>query len=226
LTVARSLHPFVHYFFALKSPRRNGHHFISPLYHIGVRNFVVDEAVDISLYPDANFLRVDNCVHALQQLATAHRNLFSIPVIGITGSNGKTIVKEWLYQLLQDDFNIVRSPKSYNSQIGVPLSLWQMNDKHTLAIFEAGISQPGEMEKLEKMIRPTIGLLTNIGEAHSEGFADAAQKEKEKKNFVSTLRLKKAGYRYYNSKAGDAYRNRLLYSAQSRTTFFIYNSFY
>lgn len=137
-------------FFALKSPRRNGHHFISPLYHIGVRNFVVDEAVDISLYPDANFLRVDNCVHALQQLATAHRNLFSIPVIGITGSNGKTIVKEWLYQLLQDDFNIVRSPKSYNSQIGVPLSLWQMNDKHTLAIFEAGISQPGEMEKLEK----------------------------------------------------------------------------
>lgn len=178
-------------FFALKSPRRNGHHFISPLYHIGVRNFVVDEAVDISLYPDANFLRVDNCVHALQQLATAHRNLFSIPVIGITGSNGKTIVKEWLYQLLQDDFNIVRSPKSYNSQIGVPLSLWQMNDKHTLAIFEAGISQPGEMEKLEKMIRPTIGLLTNIGEAHSEGFADAAHKEKEKRILFQHCGLKK-----------------------------------
>ena len=114
-------------------------------------------------------------------MAAYHRKQFNIPVIGITGSNGKTIVKEWLYQLLHADYNIVRSPKSYNSQIGVPLSVWQMNEQHTLAIFEAGISQPGEMEKLEKIIQPTIGVLTNIGEAHSEGFVSLEQKEAEKR---------------------------------------------
>ena len=117
---------------------------------------------------------------ALQQLAAYHRQQFNIPVIGITGSNGKTIVKEWLYQLLNEDFNIVRSPKSYNSQIGVPLSVWQMNEHNTLAIFEAGISKPGEMGKLENIIQPTIGVLTNIGEAHGEGFSSADEKEKKK----------------------------------------------
>ena len=123
---------------------------------------------------------MNDTLAALQQLAAYHRQQFNIPVIGITGSNGKTIVKEWLYQLLHEDYNIVRSPKSYNSQIGVPLSVWQMNEQHTLGIFEAGISEQGEMERLEKMIRPTIGVLTNIGEAHSEGFIDPAHKFREK----------------------------------------------
>ena len=124
-------------------------------------------------------LWVKMCIR--DRLAAYHRKQFSIPVIGITGSNGKTIVKEWLYQLLHEDYNIVRSPKSYNSQIGVPLSIWQMNEHHTLGIFEAGISQSGEMTKLEKIIQPTIGVFTNIGEAHSEGFGSIQQKEEEKR---------------------------------------------
>src|SRR5204862_2170965 len=114
----------------------------------------------------ANFLVVHDTLDALQLLATHHREQFSIPVIGITGSNGKTIVKEWLYQLIRDDKNIVRSPKSYNSQIGVPLSVWRMNEEHDFAIFEAGLSMPGEMERLGKIIQPTIGIFTNIGTAH------------------------------------------------------------
>ncbi len=167
-------------FIAVRGPRRDGHQFIQELYKKGVRNFIVSEKINPLLYPDANFLQVDDSLQALQQLATHHRGQFNIPVIGITGSNGKTIVKEWLYQLLHADYNIVRSPKSYNSQIGVPLSIWQMNEQHTLGIFEAGISEQGEMLRLEKMIRPTIGVLTNIGEAHSEGFIDLAHKFREK----------------------------------------------
>ncbi len=167
-------------FFALKSQRRDGHQFIPELYKKGIRNFVVSEAINRTAYPGSNFIFVKNTLGALQKLGTTHRSQFTIPVIGITGSNGKTIVKEWLYQLLQQDHNIVRSPKSYNSQIGVPLSVWQMNEQNTLAIFEAGISQPGEMEKLEKIIKPTIGILTNIGEAHSEGFQSQEEKLKEK----------------------------------------------
>lgn len=168
-------------FFALKRPRRDGHQFIADLYKRGVMNFVVERQMEIKEYPEANFLRVNDSLEALQLLAAHHRRQFSIPVIGITGSNGKTIVKEWLYQLLHQDYTIVRSPKSYNSQIGVPLSVWQMNKQHTLAIFEAGISRPGEMEKLQKIIQPTIGVLTNIGEAHSEGFSSLQEKETEKK---------------------------------------------
>lgn len=168
-------------FFAIAGSRRNGHQFIEEVYKKGVRSFVVSQEVDINNFPQANFIKVDDSLQALQILAIEHRKNFSIPVIGITGSNGKTIVKEWLYQLLHQDYNIVRSPKSFNSQIGVPLSVWQMNGQHTLGIFEAGISKPGEMDKLEKIIQPTIGVLTNIGEAHSEGFASLAQKEKEKR---------------------------------------------
>src|ERR1043166_9711877 len=167
-------------FFALKGPRRDGHHFISELYKRGVRNFVINEEVKMADLPEANFILVIDTLEALQRLAAFHRKQFHIPVIGITGSNGKTIVKEWLYQLLHEKFNIVRSPKSYNSQIGVPLSVWQMNEHHQLAIFEAGISEPGEMEKLAKMIQPTIGVLTNIGEAHSENFINREEKLKEK----------------------------------------------
>lgn len=172
--------PSTSLFFALKSQRRNGHQFIADLYKRNVRNFVISEPIATNLYPEASFLLVSDTLAALQQLAAYHRQQFSIPVIGITGSNGKTIVKEWLYQLLQADFNIVRSPKSYNSQIGVPLSVWQINEQHTLGIFEAGISKPGEMEKLEKIIQPTIAIITNIGEAHSDGFESKEQKKKEK----------------------------------------------
>ncbi len=172
--------PATSLFFALKGPRRDGHQFIQELYKKGVRNFIICEITTSSLYPDANFLRVDDSLQALQQLAAYHRSQFNIPVIGITGSNGKTIVKEWLYQLLHEDYNIVRSPKSYNSQTGVPLSVWQIDAQHELGIFEAGISEQGEMLRLEKMIRPTIGILTNIGEAHSEGFIDPAHKFREK----------------------------------------------
>lgn len=173
--------PATSLFFALKGDRRDGHLFIAEVYKKGVRNFVVSEPPNCTAYPEANFIVVKNSLEALQQLAAYHRKQFTIPVIGITGSNGKTIVKEWLYQLLQPDYTIVRSPKSYNSQIGVPLSVWQMNEQHTLAIFEAGISQPGEMEKLERIIQPTIGILTNIGEAHNEGFISIEQKETEKR---------------------------------------------
>ena len=168
-------------FFAIVGARRNGHQFIDEVYKKGVRSFVVSHEVDVKKFPEANFIKVDDSLQALQTLGIEHRKNFNIPFIGITGSNGKTIVKEWLYQLLHPDYNIVRSPKSFNSQIGVPLSVWQMNAQHTLGIFEAGISKPGEMDKLEKIIQPTIGVLTNIGEAHSEGFNSLAQKEKEKR---------------------------------------------
>jgi Alr-MurF fusion protein len=167
-------------FFALKGPRRDGHAFINQLYDKGVRNFVVSETIDVNALPDANVLQVSDPLQALQNLVAAHRKQFSLPVIGITGSNGKTIVKEWLNQLLEEQYTIIRSPKSYNSQIGVPLSVWPLNEQHELAIFEAGISLPGEMEQLQKIIQPTIGIFTNVGEAHSEGFVNVRQKVNEK----------------------------------------------
>lgn len=176
-------------FFALHGERRNGTLFIRELYDKGVLNFIVDDnfsADAIANYPNANFLQVKNVLISLHTLTAYHRKEFTIPVIGITGSNGKTIVKEWLYQLLHESYNIVRNPKSYNSQIGVPLSVWQINNQHTLGIFEAGISQPDEMQRLEKIIEPTIGIFTNIGEAHSEGFLNVRQKVNEKlKLFVN-----------------------------------------
>lgn len=172
-------------FFAISGQRRDGHDFISEVYERGVRSFVVKEEFDNAGYPDACFLKVKEVLKALQQLAEHHRNRFRIPVIGITGSNGKTIVKEWLYQLLQKDYQIIRSPRSYNSQIGVPLSVWQMNATHTLAIFEAGISTVGEMSALAAMIQPTIGVFTNIGEAHNQGFTDQHQKAMEKAQLFS-----------------------------------------
>ncbi len=167
-------------FIPLVSPRRNAHQYIDELYRKGVSNFIISEPVPLEKYPKANFILVKDTLHALHMLVAWHRQQFNIPVIGITGSNGKTIVKEWLFQLLEKDYNIVRSPKSYNSQIGVPLSVWQMQAENQLAIFEAGISQPGEMVNLEKIIRPTIGIFTNIGEAHSEGFLNIRQKINEK----------------------------------------------
>ena len=167
-------------FFALRG-RRDGHLFLNDVYKIGVRNFVVDQPeFDRKPFEGCNFFLVQNTLEALQDLAAHHREKFSYPVIGITGSNGKTVVKEWLYQLLAPENNIVRSPKSYNSQIGVPLSVWEMNAENDLAIFEAGISKTGEMDSLAHIIRPTIGILTNIGEAHNEGFETTSEKIAEK----------------------------------------------
>jgi alanine racemase len=167
-------------FFALPGKFRDGHDYVQSLYEQGVRHFVVSRPLGLSQMPLANVLLVPDVLEALQRLAAWHRAQFGYPVIGITGSNGKTVVKEWLAQLLAPDYLIVRSPKSYNSQIGVPLSVWQMQEKHQLAIIEAGISQPGEMEKLERIIRPNIGLFTNLGPAHQEGFASEHQKWAEK----------------------------------------------
>jgi Alr-MurF fusion protein len=175
----RILQPSSSLFFAIKSDRNDGHKYLASAYKKGIRNFVISET-PVTELADSNVILVEDTLEALQELAVFHREHFSIPVIGITGSNGKTIVKEWLNLLLEEDYNIVRSPKSFNSQIGVPLSVWQMNDQHTLGIFEAGISNPQEMEELERIIQPTIGVLTNIGEAHSEGFLDNAQKLAEK----------------------------------------------
>ena len=181
------LFPSTTLFFTIPGPRRQGNAFVKDLYNKGVQNFVVDASFVFlpGEYAAANIILVENVLAALQKLTAWHRSQFNIPVIGITGSNGKTIVKEWLYQLLHADYNIVRSPKSYNSQIGVPLSVWQMNATHTLGVFEAGISLPGEMEKLEKIIRPTIGIFINIGDAHSEGFESIAAKINEKINLFT-----------------------------------------
>lgn len=166
-------------FFALTSKRNDGHKYIEELYGKGLRNFIVSK-VPAGDFPGASIIRVDNTLKALQDLAKAHRSRFNIPVIGITGSNGKTIIKEWLFQLIAKDRKVVRSPKSYNSQIGVPLSVWQLDTRHELAIFEAGVSEPDEMDKLQPMIRPNIGIFTNIGEAHSENFISMNQKVGEK----------------------------------------------
>ena len=171
-------------FFALQSARNDGHKYIHDLYEKGVRAFVVTQLPD-EAFADAVFLVVGDTLKALQQLAAYHRAQFDIPVIGITGSNGKTIVKEWLTQILSADFNIVRSPKSYNSQVGVPLSVWQMNAENQLAVFEAGISQPEEMMPLQNVIRPTIGVFTNIGQAHDENFISRFQKAGEKLNLFT-----------------------------------------
>lgn len=175
----RILHADSSIFFALKTSHNNGHHYLGDAHKKGIRNFIVSDS-NITELPESNVILVNDCLEAMQALAAYHRKQFSIPVIGITGSNGKTIVKEWLYHLLQDDEKIVRSPRSFNSQLGVALSLWQINEQHSLGIFEAGISKPGEMDKLEKMIKPSIGVLTNIGEAHSEGFDSMETKLEEK----------------------------------------------
>ena len=183
LTDSRSLcFPEETLFFALKTQRNDGHRYISDLYRRGVRHFVVEQVPEHveTLYPDANFLRVPSPLAALQRLAERHRDEFDIPIVGITGSNGKTMVKEWLYQLLLPSQKIVRSPRSYNSQIGVPLSVWLLNEQTEVGIFEAGISQPGEMFALRDIIQPTIGVLTSLGTAHQENFRSMEEKCMEK----------------------------------------------
>jgi len=187
LTDSRSLcFPEETLFFALKSTRNDGHRYIEDLYRRGVRNFVVEAKSFSSLlaphasFQDANFLVMPSPLAALQRLAERHRDEFNIPIVGITGSNGKTMVKEWLYQLLLPSQKIVRSPRSYNSQIGVPLSVWLLNEQTEIGIFEAGISQPGEMMALRDIIQPTIGVLTSLGSAHQENFRSMEEKCMEK----------------------------------------------
>ena len=169
-------------FFAMRTASGDGHKYIPQLYEHGVRAFFICEPIEpyVERYPDANIVQVQETLRALQQIASHWRMRYDYPVVGITGSNGKTVVKEFLYHLLSGCYRIVRSPKSYNSQLGVPLSILNMEEEHTLAIFEAGISMPMEMLRLQRIIRPTLGILTNIGAAHQENFVSLNQKIEEK----------------------------------------------
>lgn len=183
LTDSRSLcFPEETLFFAIRSERNDGHKYIADLYRRGVRSFVVEvlPADWQKDYPEANFLKVPFALEALQRLAERHRDEFDIPVVGITGSNGKTVVKEWLYQLLSPSMTVTRSPRSYNSQIGVPLSVWLLSEQSEVGVFEAGISMPGEMKSLRDIIQPTVGVITNLGAAHQENFKSMADKCHEK----------------------------------------------
>ncbi|UII28006.1 bifunctional UDP-N-acetylmuramoyl-tripeptide:D-alanyl-D-alanine ligase/alanine racemase [Fulvivirga maritima] len=175
-------------FFAISGKRHDGHSYISNLYQEGVRQFVVEKDLDVSAYPESNFLKVDNVITALQSIAQHHRENYKLLSVGITGSNGKTIIKEWLHQMLASYKKVVKSPHSYNSQIGVPLSVWQINDLHEVGIFEAGISTTGEMQKLASIIQPEIGIFTNIGSAHAQGFASIEEKVKEKASLFDNAR--------------------------------------
>lgn len=183
LTDSRSLSfPETTLFFAIRTQRNDGHKYIADLYRRGVRNFVVGQVPEKNeeLFPEANFLLVVSPLKALQRLAERHREEYNVPVVGVTGSNGKTIVKEWLYQLLSPCKNVTRSPRSYNSQVGVPLSVWLLDEQTEIGVFEAGISQPDEMAALRAIIQPTIGVMTNIGSAHQENFATLQEKCQEK----------------------------------------------
>lgn len=179
-------------FIALKGIRHDGHKYIEEVYKKGIRQFLIHDTKGLTLshFPQANFYKAKNTLEGLQAIAAYHRSNFNLEVIGITGSNGKTIVKEWLFQLLSSDFTTVKSPKSYNSQLGVPLSVWEIDSKHNLGIFEAGISLPGEMQNLEKIIQPTLGLITNLGSAHDEGFEGPDEKLREKcKLFINCKKI-------------------------------------
>lgn len=182
LTDSRDLNfPVETMFVALRTPGNDGHKFIPELYEKGVRYFVVDSPIDSFLYPGATFLKVENTLDALQEIASHARSLFNKPVIGITGSCGKTVVKEMIFKMLRKSgLKVSRSPRSYNSQIGVPLSICEIEPDADVAIIEAGISQPGEMARLERMIRPTYGILTNVTDEHSQGFESIEQKVMEK----------------------------------------------
>lgn len=185
------LYPERSIFFSLSGISRHGNEYIAELINNGVKNFVVSRAALQAAIPGnagINLLVVDNVLTALQMLALHHRTKFSYPVMAITGSNGKTIVKEWLFQTLQPDYNIIRSPKSFNSQLGVPVSVLEMKNVHDLGIFEAGISQPGEMEKLAAIIQPGIGILTMIGNAHEENFSSKEEKIREKLQLFKTIK--------------------------------------
>ncbi len=225
-------------FIAMSGKNTDGHSFIQDAYDKGVRQFITHRMPGKRL-PDCGYLIVDEPLNALQKIAVHHRQRYSLPVIGITGSNGKTIIKEWLYQLLHLDYNVCRSPKSYNSQLGVPLSVLQLETAHNLAIFEAGISTTDEMDKLEKIIRPTIGIFTNIGPAHDAGFLNSTEKVREKmKLFQNCEKLifcsdytriaenAPLGVQTvsWGSKIQDNYKVRFSKEEKNRTKIFIQNS--
>ncbi|HEY0655112.1 MAG TPA: bifunctional UDP-N-acetylmuramoyl-tripeptide:D-alanyl-D-alanine ligase/alanine racemase [Chryseosolibacter sp.] len=177
-------------FFAIKGEHHNGHRFLADLHARGIRQFVIEEQENVvDTLPESNIIVVRSAIEAIQLLAAHQRASVDVPVIGITGSNGKTIVKEWLFQLLSPDYKIAKNPGSYNSQLGVPLSVWQLQQHHELGIFEAGISQANEMEKLERVIIPTLGIFTNIGSAHNEGFSSLEQKIQEKLKLFAHSKL-------------------------------------
>lgn len=178
----RPVNPKASVFVAIKGERHDGHEYLSQLFEKGIRNFIVENErlIPVHILNDSSILLVDHSIEALQKIASYHRQQFHYTVIGITGSNGKTIIKEWLGQLLGEEYKIVKSPKSYNSQLGVPLSVLRMTDRNNLALFEAGISTIDEMVRLQQIIKPTIGIFTNIGSAHDEGFHDRKEKIKEK----------------------------------------------
>ncbi|MBP6392010.1 MAG: hypothetical protein KA175_04000, partial [Flavobacteriales bacterium] len=175
-------------FIALRGDRHDGHRYIEDLIERGVRNFLVTAPMPEGLRSLANTIIVPDTLDALQRIAAWHRGHFRGPVIGITGSNGKTVVKEWLAQLMREEELIARSPGSWNSQVGVPLSVWELSSTHTLGIFEAGISKPGEMARLRPIIRPTIGIFTNIGPAHGENFPNDPAKASEKLELFREVR--------------------------------------
>jgi len=170
-------------FIALQGKKSNGHQYLEDAYDKGIVNFIVSETPS-NQFKKANYLIVDNTLETLQKWAAFHRSKFNIPVIGITGSNGKTIIKEWIYHFLRDQYNIIRSTKSFNSQLGVPLSLLMINKDHDLAIIEAGISEPGEMQQLKNMINPTHTLITNLGTAHADHFLSLGKLHEEKLTFL------------------------------------------
>lgn len=203
-------------FIALKTERNNGHNYIQSLIDSGVKSFLVKEnEVEVRSFErsDISFLISADPLASIQKLAAYHRQQFSVPVIGITGSNGKTVVKEWLYQLLKQNYSICRSPKSYNSQIGVPLSILNLNATHTLGIFEAGISRPGEMDHLEDIIKPTLGVFTSIGSAHDEGFRNREEKISEKlKLFSGSERVLISGVE--KDKTPEALRSRAVFISE------------
>ena len=176
-------------FFAIHGKHHDGHEHVKELYQRGVRIFIVEKQIETNAFPDATYIRVSSSITALQKCAAYRRAQFSIPVIGITGSNAKTIIKEWLSQVLSSDYAVVKSPRSYNSQVGVPLSVWAINERHQFGIFEAGISTTNEMQALEKIIKPTIGIFTTIGSAHDEGFANRAEKIQEKLMLFKTAEV-------------------------------------
>ena len=167
-------------FVALAGDQHDGHDYLNELYHRGIKAFLVSKPPDINAFPGAGFCLVDDSLSGLQRLAMEWRSRYEGKVVGITGSNGKTIVKEWIYQCMGDTLNVHRSPKSYNSQVGVPLSVWMIGDHHDLAVIEAGISRPGEMDKLQRIIKPDVGIFTNLGGAHQENFSGFEEKIREK----------------------------------------------
>ncbi len=220
----RLLYPMQSLYFALKTTQNDGHLYIPELVERGVYNFVVNQDFNTEAFQNVNFIIVENVLDALQATARNHRAKFTYPVIGITGSNGKTIVKEWLFEILNSQFTIVRSPRSYNSQIGVPLSVWGMGTHHDLAIFEAGISQKGEMQKLAAVIQPTIAIITSIGTAHQEGFSSLEEKLNEKLQLAKTATILLGPYALLKNVQPISGQQMLTWGATALATLYIKSS--